>query len=69
MANQWDNINLLKFAQIRAVFADEKKDATDRMVALAAILEGTDEETISRMPLQEVQPVFARAWELNTPPL
>lgn len=68
MANQWDNINLLKFAQIRAVFADEKKDGTDRMVALAAILEGTDEETISRMPLQEVQPVFARAWALNTPP-
>lgn len=68
MENQWNNITLSEFKQIRAVFADEAKNELDKMVSIAAILQGVDEETINQMPLDEVQPIFAMAWGLNKPP-
>ena len=68
MENQWNNITLEEFGRIQAVLKDEGRSAEDRMIALAAIVQGTDEDTILNMPLDEVRPVFALVQGLDTQP-
>lgn len=68
MRNEWDNITLEQFAQIRAVFADKGKSEEDKMVSLAAIVQGCDEDTILDMPLDKVRPIFARVQGLDNKP-
>lgn len=68
MANEWDNITLEQFVKIRAVLEDKEKSKEDKMVSLAAVVEGVDEKTILEMPLEKVGPVFERVQGLDTPP-
>lgn len=68
MANEWNNITLEEFVKIRAVLGDKEKDHEDKMIALAAIVQGVDEETILTMPLDRVQPIFARVQDLEEKP-
>ena len=68
MANEWNNITLEEFVKIRAILGDKEKDHEDKMIALAAIVQGVDEETILTMPLDRVQPIFARVQGLEEKP-
>lgn len=62
-------MTLAEFAQVRAVIADEGRDDEEKMIALAAILQGVDEDTILSMPLDKVAPVFELVQGLNAKPL
>lgn len=68
MKQAWDYITVGEFAQIRAIMADEGRTAEDKQIALAALMQGVDEDTILTMPLAQVQPIFARALELGNAP-
>lgn len=66
--NIWGRITLEEFTQIRAILRDEGRDEEDKMVALAAVVQGCDEDTILNMPLTEVAPVFELVHKLNRKP-
>lgn len=68
MSNTWNNITLSEFVKIRAILSDKDKEGEDKLIALAAVVQGVDEQTILDMPLTEVEPIFALVQELNTPP-
>lgn len=67
-SNAWNNVTLSEFAQIRAILADEGRTQEDKMIALAAVMQGVDEDTILTMPLDKVQPVFDLVRGLNEKP-
>lgn len=68
MEKQWENITLDQFTQIRAILEDKEKNEEDKMISLAAVVQGVDEETILTMPLAQVQPIFASLQGLDRPP-
>lgn len=68
MDNLWNQITLNEFSQIRDILADESRDAEDRMVSLAAVVQGVSEEEILTMPLDEVSPVFDLVGQLDSKP-
>lgn len=67
--NAWKDVTLDEFTQIRAILADKGRDDEDKMVALAAVLQGVDEDTILDMPLDEVAPVFELVRSLDSAPV
>lgn len=68
MQNQWDNTTLDEFVKIREVLSDTGRTKEDKMIGLAAIVQGVSEDTILTMPLAEVEPIFARVQGLDNPP-
>lgn len=66
--NAWKDLTLAEFAQIRAILADEGREPEDRMIALAAVLQGVDEDTVLEMPMDEVAPLFEAVQGLNEKP-
>ena len=68
MKNQWNNITIDEFAQIRAVLTDKGSNQEEKMIRLAAIVKGVSEDTILNLPLTQAQEVFAQVWELNEMP-
>ena len=68
MKNQWNNITIEEFAQIRAVLTDKGSNQEEKMIRLAAIVKGVSEDTILNLPLTQAQEVFAQVWELNEMP-
>lgn len=68
MKEAWNYISLDEFAKIRAIVNDSGRTTEDKQISLAALLQGVDEDTILNMPLAQVQPIFARAMELNEQP-
>lgn len=68
MKEAWNYISLDEFAKIRAIINDSGRSTEDKQISLAALLQGVDEDTILNMPLAQVQPIFARAMELNEQP-
>lgn len=68
MKNQWNNITIDEFAQIRAVLTDKGSNQEEKMIRLAAIVKGVSEDTILNLPLAQAQEVFAQVWELNEMP-
>lgn len=68
MANQWDNVTLHEFTRIRAILNDSEATAEDKMISLAAVMQGVEESDILNMPLEKVQPVFALVHKLNEAP-
>ena len=67
--NAWKDVTLDEFTQIRAILADKERDDEDKMVALAAVLQGVDEDTILDMPLDKVAPVFELVRSLDSAPV
>ena len=68
MSNQWEYITVEDFAKIRAILSDTKTTQDEKMVSLAAIVQGVSEDTILSLPLSEAQPVFDAVWGLNEHP-
>ena len=68
MQNQWEHITVEDFVKIRAILSDTKTAQEDKMVSLAAIVQGVSEETILNLPLSQAQPVFDAVWGLNEHP-
>lgn len=68
MGNQWEHITVEEFGKIRAVLSNDKTTQEDKMVSLAAIVQGVSEETILNLPIAQAQPVFDAVWGLNEPP-
>lgn len=68
MTSEWEHITLDEFVQIRAVLGDQGRTQEEKMVGLAAVVEGVSEDTILNMPLPKVQPVFARVRGLDSLP-
>ena len=68
MENQWNNITLEEFVKIRAILGDSEKSEEDKLIALAAFMQGVDEETILTMPLDEVSPIFEMVQGLREKP-
>ncbi len=64
----WNHITLEEFEKMKALLDDEKRTPEDRMVALAALVQGVSEEEILNMPLAEAQKAFALARGLDSPP-
>lgn len=68
MKEAWNYISLDEFAKIRAIVNDSGRSTEEKQISLAALLQGVDEDTILNLPLAQVQPIFARAMELNEQP-
>lgn len=68
MENRWNNTTLAEFVKIRAILGDAERSHEDKLIALAALIQGVDEETILTMPLDRVEPVFEAVQQLNEPP-
>ncbi len=68
MKSGWDNITLEEFTKIRGILRDSGRNEEDKMVAMAAVLQGVSEDTILDMPLEDVAPVFQMVRELDGMP-
>lgn len=68
MKNIWSEVTLEEYTQIREILDDKERDREDTLIALAAILQGVDEDTILNMPLDEVEPVFEMVQGLGQKP-
>lgn len=68
MENQWKNITVEESAKIRAVLNDSEATQEEKMIRLAAIVQGVSEDTILNLPLNQASEVFAMVWGLDTPP-
>ena len=68
MEQIWDNISVGEFVEIRAILADESRNAEDKQIAIAALLQGISEDELLNMPLDEAREAFALANSLDSPP-
>lgn len=68
MEQVWDNISVGEFVEIRAILADESRNAEDKQIAIAALLQGISEDELLNMPLDEAREAFALANSLDSPP-
>lgn len=68
MEQVWDNISVGEFVGIRAILADESRNAEDKQIAIAALLQGISEDELLNMPLDEAREAFALANSLDSPP-
>lgn len=66
--NAWKDVTLAEFSQIRAILNDEGRDSEEKMIGLAAVLQGVDEDTILEMPLDKVAPIFEMVQGLDKKP-
>lgn len=67
MGNIYQHITLGQFAQIRAI-SESDKAPEDKMVAMAALLQGISEDELLDMPLEKAQEVFRVMEGLDEPP-
>lgn len=68
MEQIWDNISVGEFVEIRTILADESRNAEDKQIAIAALLQGISEDELLNMPLDEARKAFALANSLDSPP-
>ena len=68
MENQWKNITVEESAKIKAVLEDSEASQEERMIRLAAIVQGVSEDVILNLPLNQASEVFALVWGLDNPP-
>lgn len=68
MANAWNNITLDKFAKIKAILKDSGRTGDEKLIGIAATLEGISEDELLGMPLGKAQDAFALAAELDSEP-
>ena len=68
MEQVWDNISVGEFVEIRTILADESRNAEDKQIAIAALLQGISEDELLNMPLDEAREAFALANSLDSPP-
>lgn len=67
MSNTWEHITVSEFVKIRAIL-DEERDEEDKMISLAALLLGVDEDTILSMPLEKAHKAFELVHGLDSKP-